>query len=197
MNLFHSLLLVIGEITLGLSVLVFVGAALAAYGEKFRSNRRRARCSRVATQPGRELQRRDHPRCEGLTAPAVSQDDTRFFRQGSSWSSLSWSSRASAVLPRSVGPSSKKENGVVKIPAVFVSLRRKDSIKRPSVCIMASSRNAALSQRGLVFSVCLVAGDVRRVEPVSPWIRVGERGYPGTRLSGNRAGVELRETNRS
>jgi len=40
MNLFHSLLLIIGEITLGLSVLVFVGAALAAYGEKFRSNRR-------------------------------------------------------------------------------------------------------------------------------------------------------------
>ena len=85
----------------------------------------------------------------------------------------------------------------MKIPAVFVALSRKDSIKRPSVRIMASSRNAALSQRGLVFSVCLVAGDVRRVEPVSPWIRVGERGYPGTRLSGNRAGVELRETNRS
>jgi hypothetical protein len=36
MNLFHSLLLLIGEIVLGLSVLVFVGAALAAYGEKFR-----------------------------------------------------------------------------------------------------------------------------------------------------------------
>jgi hypothetical protein len=82
----------------------------------------------------------------------------------------------------------------VKIPAVFVALSRKDSIKRPSVCIMASSRNAALSQRGLVFSVCLV---VRRVEPVSPWIRVGERGYPDTRLSGNRADVELRETNLS
>jgi hypothetical protein len=40
MNLFHSLLLVIGEIALGLSVLVFVGAALATFGEKFRSNRR-------------------------------------------------------------------------------------------------------------------------------------------------------------
>jgi hypothetical protein len=40
MNLFHSLLLLIGEIVLGLSVLVFVGAALVAYGEKFRSNRR-------------------------------------------------------------------------------------------------------------------------------------------------------------
>jgi len=40
MNLFHSLLLITGEITLGLSVLVFVGAALAAYGEKVRSNRR-------------------------------------------------------------------------------------------------------------------------------------------------------------
>jgi hypothetical protein len=40
MNLFHSSLLVIGEIGLGLSVLVFVGAALAAYSEKFRSNRR-------------------------------------------------------------------------------------------------------------------------------------------------------------
>jgi hypothetical protein len=39
-NLFHSTLLVIGEIALGLSVLVFVGAALAAYGAKFRSNRR-------------------------------------------------------------------------------------------------------------------------------------------------------------
>jgi hypothetical protein len=38
MNLFHSLLLVIGEIALCLSVLVFVGAALAAYGERFRSN---------------------------------------------------------------------------------------------------------------------------------------------------------------
>jgi hypothetical protein len=38
-NLFHSLLLVAGEILLGLSVLVFVGAALvalAAYGKKFR-----------------------------------------------------------------------------------------------------------------------------------------------------------------
>jgi hypothetical protein len=40
MNLFHSLLLAIGEIALGLSVLVFVGAALAAYGRKFRSNGR-------------------------------------------------------------------------------------------------------------------------------------------------------------
>jgi hypothetical protein len=41
MNLFHSqLLVVVGEIALGLSVLVFVGAALAAFGEKFRSNRR-------------------------------------------------------------------------------------------------------------------------------------------------------------
>jgi hypothetical protein len=40
MDLFHSLLFAIGEIVLGLSVLVFVGAALAAYGEKFRSNRR-------------------------------------------------------------------------------------------------------------------------------------------------------------
>jgi hypothetical protein len=40
MNLFHSLLLVIGEIALGLSVLMFVGSALAAFGEKFRSNRR-------------------------------------------------------------------------------------------------------------------------------------------------------------
>ena len=40
MNLFHSLLLLIGEIVLGLSVLVFVGSALAAFGEKFRSNRR-------------------------------------------------------------------------------------------------------------------------------------------------------------
>ncbi len=39
-NLFHSILSVIGEIALGLSVLVFVGAALAAYGAKFRSNRR-------------------------------------------------------------------------------------------------------------------------------------------------------------
>jgi hypothetical protein len=39
MILFHSLLLVIGEIVLGLSVLVFVGSALAAYSEKFRSNR--------------------------------------------------------------------------------------------------------------------------------------------------------------
>jgi hypothetical protein len=36
MNLFHSLLLVIGEIALGLSLLVFVGAALAAYSQKFR-----------------------------------------------------------------------------------------------------------------------------------------------------------------
>ena len=35
-----NLLLLIGEIVLGLSVLVFVGAALAAYGEKFRSNTR-------------------------------------------------------------------------------------------------------------------------------------------------------------
>jgi hypothetical protein len=40
MNLFHSLLLVTGEIALGLSVLVFVGAALATFGEKFRSSRR-------------------------------------------------------------------------------------------------------------------------------------------------------------
>src|SRR5580704_19361578 len=32
---------------------------------------------------------------------------------------------------------------------------------------MASGRNAALSRRGLVFSLCLVAGDVRRVEPVA------------------------------
>jgi hypothetical protein len=40
MNLFHSLLLVAGEILPGLSVVVFVGAALAAYGERFRSNRR-------------------------------------------------------------------------------------------------------------------------------------------------------------
>jgi hypothetical protein len=40
MNLFHAALLVIGEIGLGLSILVFVGAALAAYGRKFRSNRR-------------------------------------------------------------------------------------------------------------------------------------------------------------
>jgi hypothetical protein len=40
MNLFHSLLLVIGEIVLGLSVLAFVGSALAAFGEKLRSNRR-------------------------------------------------------------------------------------------------------------------------------------------------------------
>jgi hypothetical protein len=40
MHLFHYSLLVIGEIALGLSVLVFVGAALAAYGAKFRSNRR-------------------------------------------------------------------------------------------------------------------------------------------------------------
>ena len=37
MNPFNSLLLVIGEIALGLSVLVFVGAALAAFGEKLRS----------------------------------------------------------------------------------------------------------------------------------------------------------------
>jgi hypothetical protein len=36
MNLFHSTLLAIGEIALGLSVPVFVGAALAAYGAKFR-----------------------------------------------------------------------------------------------------------------------------------------------------------------
>jgi hypothetical protein len=40
MNLFHSQLLVIGEIAFGLSVLVFVGAAIAAFGQKFRSNRR-------------------------------------------------------------------------------------------------------------------------------------------------------------
>jgi hypothetical protein len=40
MYLFHSLLLIIGEIALSLSVLMFVGAALAAFGEKFRSNRR-------------------------------------------------------------------------------------------------------------------------------------------------------------
>jgi hypothetical protein len=40
MNLFHSLLSVIGEIALGLPVLVFVGSALAAFGEKLRSNRR-------------------------------------------------------------------------------------------------------------------------------------------------------------
>jgi hypothetical protein len=40
MNLFHSTLLVTAEIALGLSVLVFVGGALAAYGAKFRSNRR-------------------------------------------------------------------------------------------------------------------------------------------------------------
>ena len=53
----------------------------------------------------------------------------------------------------------------MKIPAVFVALSRKDSIKRPSVCIMASGCNAALSRRGLVFSVCPVAGDVRLVEP--------------------------------
>jgi hypothetical protein len=77
----------------------------------------------------------------------------------------------------------------VKIPAVFAALSRKDSIKRPSVCIMASSRNAALSQRGLVFSVGLVAGGVRRVEPVSPWIRVGGTRIPGyttERQSGGR-----------
>ncbi len=37
MNLFHSTLLVIAEIALGLSVLVFVGGALAAYGAKLRS----------------------------------------------------------------------------------------------------------------------------------------------------------------
>jgi hypothetical protein len=55
----------------------------------------------------------------------------------------------------------------VKIPAVFVALSRKDSIKWPSVCIMASGRNAALSRRGLVFSVCPLAGDVRPVEPVA------------------------------
>jgi hypothetical protein len=36
----HSLLMGTGEIALGLSVLTFVGAALAAYGEKFRSNGR-------------------------------------------------------------------------------------------------------------------------------------------------------------
>ena len=53
----------------------------------------------------------------------------------------------------------------MKIPAVFVALSRKDSIKRPSVCITASGRDPALSRRGLVFSVCPVAGDVRPVEP--------------------------------
>jgi hypothetical protein len=36
----HSHLLQLGEIVLGLTVLVFVGAALAAYGEKFRSGKR-------------------------------------------------------------------------------------------------------------------------------------------------------------
>jgi hypothetical protein len=36
----HSPLLQLGEIVLGLTVLVFVGAALSAYGEKFRSGRR-------------------------------------------------------------------------------------------------------------------------------------------------------------
>ena len=40
MDLFHSLLLIAGEIALGLSVLMFFGSALAAFGEKFRSNRR-------------------------------------------------------------------------------------------------------------------------------------------------------------
>ena len=40
MDLFHSPLLVIGEIVLGLSLLVFAGAALVAYSEKFRSGRR-------------------------------------------------------------------------------------------------------------------------------------------------------------
>jgi hypothetical protein len=40
MDLFHLQLLAIGEIAFGLSLLVFVGAAIAAYGEKFRSNRR-------------------------------------------------------------------------------------------------------------------------------------------------------------
>jgi len=36
----HSRLLQLGEIVLGLTLLVFVGAALAAYGEKFRSGKR-------------------------------------------------------------------------------------------------------------------------------------------------------------
>jgi hypothetical protein len=36
----HSHLLQLGEIVLGLTVLVFVAAALAAYGEKFRSGKR-------------------------------------------------------------------------------------------------------------------------------------------------------------
>jgi hypothetical protein len=36
----HSHLLQLGEIVLGLTVLVFVGAALAAYSEKFRSGKR-------------------------------------------------------------------------------------------------------------------------------------------------------------
>jgi len=36
----HSHLLQLGEIVLGLTVLMFVGAALAAYGEKFRSGKR-------------------------------------------------------------------------------------------------------------------------------------------------------------
>ena len=40
MDLFHSLLFVAGEILLGLSVVVFVGSALVAVGEKFRSGRR-------------------------------------------------------------------------------------------------------------------------------------------------------------
>jgi len=36
----HSHLLQLGEIVLGLTVLVLVGAALAAYNEKFRSGKR-------------------------------------------------------------------------------------------------------------------------------------------------------------
>jgi hypothetical protein len=36
----HSHLLQLREIVLGLTVLVFVGAALAAYSEKFRSGKR-------------------------------------------------------------------------------------------------------------------------------------------------------------
>jgi hypothetical protein len=55
MNLFHSLLLIIGEIAFRLSVLVFLGAALAAFGEKFRSNRRvstGARRQEAETRPG-------------------------------------------------------------------------------------------------------------------------------------------------
>jgi hypothetical protein len=39
MDLFHSLLLVTGEIVLALSVLVFVGAALMAVSKRFRSTR--------------------------------------------------------------------------------------------------------------------------------------------------------------